>query len=194
MRHVYKIQKYDKNAELFNKSYAREASSHKDLWLLPMNPAVFSEDDFVDVDEDQNQVNEQASSAAIAQPCDDVIHNKRRSRTVTLSRSYHIKRYTTTVKHSEDKLKSIKRTREKEKIVKKKLFEDETDTFEEDVENLCDDKSEYSEEETLCTICWEMEESNEMWYRCRCCGKWAHKECSCSDRQVDYVCVFCLDP
>lgn len=40
------------------------------------------------------------------------------------------------------------------KRVKKKLFDDETDTFEEeDVENLCDDESEYSEEETLCAIC-----------------------------------------
>lgn len=93
--------------------------------------------------------------------------------------------------------KRTKATNKKQKVkrVKKKLFEDETDTSEEeDVENLCDDESEYSEEETLCAICCETGKNNEMWYRCRGCGKWAHKECSGSDSPVDYICVFCLDP
>ncbi|KAL3265379.1 hypothetical protein HHI36_009586 [Cryptolaemus montrouzieri] len=42
-------------------------SGFKGTGIFPMNPAVFSEDDFVAVDEDQNQVNEQASSAAVAE-------------------------------------------------------------------------------------------------------------------------------
>ncbi|KAL3275079.1 hypothetical protein HHI36_019851 [Cryptolaemus montrouzieri] len=67
---------------------------------------------------------------------------------------------------------------------------DETDTSkEEDVENLCDDKSEYSEEETLCAICCEMGKSNGIWYRCRSWGKWAYRECSGFDRPVDYIAV-----
>lgn len=84
--------------------------------------------------------------------------------------------------------------KEKVKRVKKMLFEDETDTSEEeDVVNLCDDESEYSEEENLCTICCETGKNNEMWYRCRGCGKWAHKECSGCDSPVDYICIFCLN-
>ncbi|KAL3269034.1 hypothetical protein HHI36_008117 [Cryptolaemus montrouzieri] len=53
---------------LFNKSFARVASLDKGIsGILLMNPAVFLEEDFVAVDEDQNQVNEQVSSAAVAQ-------------------------------------------------------------------------------------------------------------------------------
>ncbi|XP_039752852.1 uncharacterized protein LOC120628493 [Pararge aegeria] len=85
--------------------------------------------------------------------------------------------------------------KEKVKRVKKKLFEDETETSEDDdVENLCADESEYSEEETLCAICCDLGKNNEMWYRCRSCGKWAHKQCSGSESPVDYICVFCLEP
>ncbi|CAH2266884.1 jg506, partial [Pararge aegeria aegeria] len=85
--------------------------------------------------------------------------------------------------------------KEKVKRVKNKLFEDETETSEDDdVENLCADESEYSEEETLCAICCDLGKNNEMWYRCRSCGKWAHKQCSGSESPVDYICVFCLEP
>ncbi|KAL3267445.1 hypothetical protein HHI36_011571 [Cryptolaemus montrouzieri] len=52
-----------------------------------------------------------------------------------------------------EKRKKTTNKEEKVKRIKKKLFEDETDTSEgEDVENLRDDGSEYSEEETLCAV------------------------------------------
>ncbi|KAL3281680.1 hypothetical protein HHI36_004886, partial [Cryptolaemus montrouzieri] len=57
---------------LFNKAYDRVVSLDigisvfKATGIFPMKPALFSEDDFVAVDEDQNQANEQASSADVA--------------------------------------------------------------------------------------------------------------------------------
>lgn len=68
-RNMVKITPYD-IAGLFNKAYARVASLDKGIsgfkatGIFPINPAVFSEDDFVAVD--QSQVNERASSAASA--------------------------------------------------------------------------------------------------------------------------------
>lgn len=82
------------------------------------------------------------------------------------------------------------------KKAKKNLFKSDEDssTDEVDENKLCDDESEYSEEQALCAICLDTGKSGEMWYRCRSCGHWAHQECSGSDRPDSYVCAFCLDP
>lgn len=88
------------------------------------------------------------------------------------------------------KEKSVKRV----KIVKKNLFESDEDTSEgEDVQDICDDESVYSEEEGLCAICRDTGK-DECWYRCRSCGSWAHQECSGSEDPAAYICAFCLNP
>lgn len=83
------------------------------------------------------------------------------------------------------------------KKAKKYLFNsdgDDSSADQVDENAICDDESEYSEEETLCAICLDTGKSGEMWYRCRSCGNWAHKECSGSDSPDSYICAFCLDP
>lgn len=52
---------------------------------------------------------------------------------------------------------------------------------------ICDDESEYSDEHNVCTICSDVGKNNELWYRCRSYGNWAHSECSGFDEP------FCLD-
>lgn len=103
-------------------------------------------------------------------------------------------------KHTKDKEIKIKKTttrNTKIRKVTKYLFksDDEDSSIDQVDENLiCDDESEYSEEENLCAICLDTGKSGEMWYRCRSCGNWAHKECSGSDSPDTYICAFCLDP
>ncbi|KAK9872734.1 hypothetical protein WA026_019515 [Henosepilachna vigintioctopunctata] len=71
-RNMVKITPYD-IAGLFNKAYARVASLDKGIsgfkatGIYPINPAIFSEDDFVAVDGDQSQANDQASSDVVVQ-------------------------------------------------------------------------------------------------------------------------------
>lgn len=74
-----------------------------------------------------------------------------------------------------------------------KSDDEDSSTDQVDENTICDDESEYSEEEALCAICLDTGKSGEMWYRCRSCGNWAHKECSGSDRP-DFICAFCLNP
>lgn len=74
-----------------------------------------------------------------------------------------------------------------------KSDDEDSSTDQVDENTICDDESEYSEEEALCAICLDTAKSGEMWYRCRSCGNWAHKECSGSDRP-DFICAFCLNP
>lgn len=83
------------------------------------------------------------------------------------------------------------------KKLRKKLFksdDEDSSTEEVDENTLCDDESDYSEEQASCAICLDAGKSGEMWYRCRSCGNWAHEECSGSDRPDSYFCAFCLDP
>lgn len=102
-------------------------------------------------------------------------------------------------KSAKDKgVKTKKTTARNQRVKRAKKFlfksDDEDSSAEEINEKLiCDDESEYSEEETLCAICLDMGKSGEMWYRCRSCGTWAHKECSGSDNPDSYICLFCLD-
>ncbi|CAG9567639.1 unnamed protein product [Danaus chrysippus] len=103
-------------------------------------------------------------------------------------------------KHTKDKeIKSKKTTTRNTRIRKatKYLFksDDENSSLDQIDENaICDDESEYSEEENLCAICLDLGKNGEMWYRCRSCGNWAHKECTGSDSPDTYICAFCLDP
>lgn len=53
-----------------------------------------------------------------------------------------------------------------------------------------DDISTTNESETLCLICREFGK-NEVWFRCRGCGRWAHKACSGADDPVKYVYDYC---
>nr|XP_013189802.1 unnamed protein product [Amyelois transitella] len=79
--------------------------------------------------------------------------------------------------------------------VTRNLFQDSTtDESSMNEKNICDDDSEYSEEENVCMICNDVGKNEELWYRCRACGKWAHSECSGYDHPEDYICNFCLDP
>lgn len=79
--------------------------------------------------------------------------------------------------------------------VTRNLFQNSTtDESSMDEKNICDDDSEYSEEENVCMICNDVGKNEELWYRCRACGKWAHSECSGYDHPEDYICNFCLDP
>lgn len=41
-----------------------------------------------------------------------------------------------------------------------------------------------------CSICKEFGK-NEVWYRCRSCGRWTHEECSGADSPESYVCDYC---
>lgn len=104
------------------------------------------------------------------------------------------KRKLTKDREAKSKKTTTKNKRAKE--AKKYLFksDDEDSSTDQVDERLCDDESEYSEEETLCTICLDTGKSGEMWYRCRSCGNWAHEECSGSDSPDSYICAFCLDP
>ncbi|CAH2106656.1 unnamed protein product [Euphydryas editha] len=61
------------------------------------------------------------------------------------------------------------------------------------IQNICDDNSSnyVDEDANMCIICCETGKSNEMWYRCRSCGEWAHAQCSGYNSAKDYVCDFC---
>ncbi|KAF2894280.1 hypothetical protein ILUMI_11895 [Ignelater luminosus] len=82
------------------------------------------------------------------------------------------------------------------KKAKKFLFKDNTSSSDELVNyhNICDDNSsDYVDDDSnMCMICCESGKSNELWYRCRACGEWAHAQCSGSDSVKDYVCDFCI--
>lgn len=103
-------------------------------------------------------------------------------------------------KCAKDKRVKRRQTTTKSQRVKKakinlyKSDDEETSVEDLDENLICDDESEYSEEETLCAICSDTGKSGEMWYRCRSCGSWAHKECSGSDHAASYICAFCLEP
>ncbi|CAH1972463.1 unnamed protein product [Acanthoscelides obtectus] len=77
-----------------------------------------------------------------------------------------------------------------------KVESDDEDSSDDQIDEctICDDESEYSEDETLCAICLDTGKSGEMWYRFRSCGNWAHEECSGSDSPASYISTFCLDP
>lgn len=97
--------------------------------------------------------------------------------------------------------KSKDKRQEKNKLPEKKLnkvtkylFQDSTSQESSIDENIHDDDSEYSHEENVCMICNDIGKDEELWYRCRACGKWAHSECSGYDHPKDYLCNFCLDP
>lgn len=67
-------------------------------------------------------------------------------------------------------------------------------TEEEDVENICDDNSDSDNDQEnadeTCSICKEFGK-NEVWYRCRGCGRWAHEDCSGADSPEQYLCDYC---
>lgn len=93
------------------------------------------------------------------------------------------------------KRKNTSKRDDRVKRVKKNLFKSDEDTSEgEDIQDICDDESEYSEEGALCAICLDTGKNDELWFRCRSCGSWAHQECSGFDDPAAYVCAFCLDP
>lgn len=60
------------------------------------------------------------------------------------------------------------------------------DNEDDDMFNLLDQSTE------VCIICGEFG-SNELWYRCVLCSKWAHSECSGYDTPENYVCDFCTN-
>ncbi|KAL3280719.1 hypothetical protein HHI36_003955 [Cryptolaemus montrouzieri] len=185
------------------------------------------------MDEDQNQVNERASSAAVAQSQRYVYQQLSTgntdllpsassgiqqeleirlepafaNRATTASTTNDVQEqsyypdptrsiYTTDTQQQSNILQAVSTNNcDAQTFACPLRTKDKTDTSEgEDVDNICDDQSEYSEEETLCAICCEMEKSTVMWYRCKSCGQWAHKECSGSGRPEDHNGVFCLDP
>lgn len=83
------------------------------------------------------------------------------------------------------------------KKAKKILFKDDTSSSDESVNHhniyYDDSSSDYVDEgSNMCMICCESGKSNELWYRCRACSKWAHAQCSGSDSAKDYVCDFCV--
>ncbi|KAF2882880.1 hypothetical protein ILUMI_23290 [Ignelater luminosus] len=58
---------------------------------------------------------------------------------------------------------------------------------EQDLENICDDSDDdMTKEQETCFICKEFGK-NEVWYRGRNCGQWAHKECSGVDAPDKYL-------
>jgi len=82
--------------------------------------------------------------------------------------------------------------------VKKSLFSsnssdssiDERESEYDEAEVYSSDPSKTSDQ-TECMICLEEGKNNEIWYRCRACGKWAHKECTGCDKPNNYICDFC---
>lgn len=70
------------------------------------------------------------------------------------------------------------------------------DDMDVDEKELCDDNEDddafdiRSENVELCLVCGEYG-FNELWFRCKQCGKWAHSECSGADSADNYVCDFC---
>lgn len=48
-----------------------------------------------------------------------------------------------------------------------------------------------SKNKETCSICKEFGK-NEIWYRCRSCGRWTHEECSGANSPESYVCDYCV--
>jgi len=42
-----------------------------------------------------------------------------------------------------------------------------------------------------CLVCGEFGKDNELWYRCRICGFWAHCDCTGADKPTSFVCDYC---
>ncbi|XP_063911278.1 uncharacterized protein LOC135128298 [Zophobas morio] len=85
-------------------------------------------------------------------------------------------------------------SKRKKKMYSKSSTSSSNSTDEQDVDNICDDNSDddisVSHEQETCFICEEFGK-NEVWYRCRCCGQWAHKDCSGADAPDEYICDYC---
>lgn len=43
-----------------------------------------------------------------------------------------------------------------------------------------------------CLICEEVGRDKELWFRCVCCGRWAHEACSGWNTAEDYTCDLCF--
>lgn len=55
---------------------------------------------------------------------------------------------------------------------------------------LKDHLDDEAEEEKVCLVCYEYGK-DELWFRCRSCGRWAHKECTNASSAEDYFCDYC---
>ncbi|KAJ8949557.1 hypothetical protein NQ318_016187 [Aromia moschata] len=80
---------------------------------------------------------------------------------------------------------------------KKKMYSKSTIVWsdssdEENLQNLFDDSDDDNPtaKEEKCCVCKEFGK-NEMWFRCRGCGQWAHKDCSGADSADEYMCDYC---
>lgn len=90
-----------------------------------------------------------------------------------------------------------KKTNNRRNQMKKSLFSsnssdssiDERESEYDEAEVYLSDPSKTSDQ-TECMICLKEGKNNEIWYRCRACGKWAHKECTGCDKN-NYICDFC---
>ncbi|KAJ8939093.1 hypothetical protein NQ318_003206 [Aromia moschata] len=80
---------------------------------------------------------------------------------------------------------------------KKKMYSKSTIVWsdssdEENLQNLFDDSDDDNPtaKEEKCCVCKEFGK-NEIWFRCRGCGQWAHKDCSGADSADEYMCDYC---
>lgn len=86
----------------------------------------------------------------------------------------------------------------KKKTCRRRIhFEESSSEEEVDDKDLYDDNEDddlvdlFSADTEMCIICGEYG-SNELWYRCVICGKWAHSECSGNDSPENYTCDYCI--
>lgn len=65
-----------------------------------------------------------------------------------------------------------------------------------DEKALCNDNEDdddfdiCSKDVEQCLVCGEYG-FNELWFRCKLCGKWVHSVCSGADSANNYLCDFC---
>jgi hypothetical protein len=110
------------------------------------------------------------------------------------------------------KINKIKKEKKKSCVPTKKIkkaafsrrikFEESSsdDALDFNEKDICDDNEDddafdiKSKDVELCLVCGECYgKTDELWYRCTQCGKWAHSECSGLDSAVNYICDFCED-
>ena len=88
----------------------------------------------------------------------------------------------------------IKKTKEKNVSIKRKVFEDSSESEDISESELCNDDELddlESDENEICVICGEGSIKNEMWFKCTNCKKWAHALCTGEDTPEEYICDFC---
>lgn len=253
---LVKLTPYDV-AALFQKAYSRVAaidkgiSGFKTTGIFPINANIFSDDDFIIVDQQNSitdanmnptdqaepvQIETTDAEASVPQDISSVL--KVLSPLPTLTSNQNKQRTCSKKQHSEilthtplkavyeekmrkrkekenqnkpgtstcSKIKRIKTEKKKETKEKKSkgrkskgkrfLFRDETSSEESSLDEpgiLCnDDSDDDSGDENKCMICLDVGKSNELWYRCRSCGNWAHADCTDSDNAANYICDFCV--